>query len=664
MPKKATKQKAKRETFEFKAEARQLLRLMAQALYSNKEIFLRELIANSSDAIDKLRFESVTKSISLGDDADFAISVEFDVKNSTLTVTDNGIGMSRDEIIDNLGTIARSGTAKFLDTLSEDTKGDAQQIGQFGVGFYSVFVVADRVEVETRRADAKPATAVRFTSTGEDDFQIESIKRSSRGTCVRLHMKPEEAANFLHGFKLREIIKKYVNHLSVPVKMRKESSLDTPEVEAESADHKGAGNEQADTESELETINQARAIWMRPQQEITPEEYEDFFTHFGRQAGPPLGYTHNKVEGKLEYTSLLYIPKQLGHDAYNRHLANGLKLYVQRIFIMDDVEQFLPRYLRFVCGLLDTNDLPLNISRELLQDDRRVATIRTALTRRVLDLLAQLMEKEPKGYEDFWEVYGPVLKEGAIDDYANIDKLRPLFRYRTTLSAADEAPKSLQDYVDAMPSEQQQIYYLICDTYELGRNNPHFEALKEKGFDVLLCTDPVDSWAIPQLREHQGKSFQDVTRTTLKLNEEDENQEQEQDGDDTSAASAVTDDDFSALAEALKDKVKAVKTSRRLTESPACLVLDEHDLNENMRHLVKITSGEAPPAVVPTLELNPGHPLVQMTVGLSGDELEDVALILYEQAVLTEGRPPDQPADFVKRLNRVMLKLADQAQNN
>lgn len=662
MPSKAKPTPAQQKTFKFKAETSQILRLMAQALYSNKEIFLRELITNASDAIDKLRFESVANHISLGGDAAFAISIEIDVQNSTLTVTDNGIGMSRGEIIDDLGTIARSGTIKFLKTLGDDKKSDVQQIGQFGVGFYSVFVVADRVEVESRRADADPSTAVRFTSTGKDNFQIENIEPRSRGTCVRLFLKPEEAANFLNGVRLREIIKKYTDHLLVPVKMRKESSLDMPGVIDEADSDEGEGSEPEVTEPEFETINQAQALWMRSRQEITQEEYEDFFQHLNHNSAKPLGYTHNKVEGKLEYTSLLYIPKEPGYNVYKKDQPNGLKLYVQRIFIMDSVEQFLPRYLRFVSGLIDTNDLPLNISRELLQDDRRIATIRSALTKRVLDLLTKLADDDPQGYVAFWEIYGAAIKEGIIDDYANINKLKPLLRYHTALSDDDKSPKSLQSYVDEMPQEQEQIYYLLCETHELGRNNPHLEALREKGFDVLLCADPVDSWAVPQIETYQDKSFQDITRATFKLNEDDSDQESKNAED--SAETATSENNFSDLAEALTGKVKAVTISKRLTESPSCLVLDEHDLNENMRHLLKLTSGETPPESVPTLELNPDHPLVQMTAGLKGDELKDVALILYEQAILTEGRPLVQPANFVKSLNRVILKLAGQDKQN
>ena len=652
------KKKSDPESFEFKAEASQLLRLMARALYSNKEIFLRELIANASDAIDKLRFRAISDPALLGDDPELAITVEYDVEKSTLTVSDNGIGMSREEIIDHLGTIAKSGTAKFLQSLTDEQKEDASLIGQFGVGFYSAFVVADRVEVRSRHCDAPASKAVRFISTGDSDYTVEPLKGASRGTSVCLFMKPEEASTFLNSFKIKEVIKKYADHLSVPVKMPKEAAF----AEAEAEDDADTDDESAQPEEKavvFETINQAKALWTRPRQEITEAEYEDFFMLLTRTNEPPLIYSHNKIEGKLEYTSLLYIPKTPPFDLYNRQSPKGLKLYVQRIFIMDDVEQFLPLYLRFVRGLVDTNDLPLNISRELVQEDSRIASMRSAFTKRILERLIKLAEEDAATYMNFWQSFGAVLKEGIIDDAVHLDQLKSLLRYPTALSAEDDASSSaLADYVQSMQPEQEKIYYLICDSLEIARKHPHLEVFRNKGLDVLLCHHHIDTWVMPQINEYEGKPLQDITRGELNLDDEDQKSESKTEDDQTDTKSHDEDSDYPEIAAILKDRVRAVKTSKRLVDSSACLVLAEYDLSENMRKLMEATTGELPPAPQPLLELNPEHPMVQLTATLDGEELEDMAMILFEQAALAEGQALPDPSAFVQRLNRVLVKLA------
>jgi molecular chaperone HtpG len=621
---------AGRETRGFQAEVKQLLKLMIHSLYSHREIFLRELISNASDAADKLRFRALSEPALLAEDRDLAITVEYDAAAHTLTVTDNGIGMSRAEIVEQLGTIAKSGTAEFFSRLTGDEQRDSQLIGQFGVGFYSAFIVAKRVEVHSRRADLAPEEGVRWESSGEGDYTVETVVRSTRGTSVTLHLKPE-AYEFADGFRLRSLVRRYSDHIALPIRMRKEGS---------------AAND-------LETVNHAQALWTRPRNEVSEADYREFYKHVSHDHADPLAWSHNKVEGKREYTSLLYVPAHAPFDLWQREAPRGVKLYVRRVFIMDDAEQFLPLYLRFIKGVVDSGDLPLNVSRELLQQDPEIDAMRGALTRRVLDLLARLASEEPEKYASFWKEFGRVLKEGLAEDPANLERIAKLLRFATTHTDREEEDQSLDDYVKRMPATQNRIYYVIGETFNAARASPHLEVLRRKGVEVLLLSDRIDEWLVANLREFDGKRLHDVTRGNLELgallNEADK---QVHDADLRESKALLR-----RVKDALGDRVSEVRVSTRLTESPACLVLGEHDIGAPLRRALE-AAGQKVPLAKPALELNAQHPLVKHLDGTQASEqFNELALLLFDQAVLANGEPLVDPADYVRRLNRVLLRL-------
>ncbi|MFM1895083.1 MAG: hypothetical protein RLZZ385_157 [Pseudomonadota bacterium] len=629
------------ETRGFETEAKQLLHLMIHSLYSNREIFLRELISNASDAADKLRFEALSKPDLLGDDKDMKVQVDVDEKRLTISISDNGIGMTRDEVIANLGTIARSGTAQFLQSLTGDQRKDSQLIGKFGVGFYSAFIVADEVEVLTRKAGTASGEGVRWTSRGESEYSLETVEKAGRGTTVILHLK-KDAKEFAQAFRLRSIIKKYADHISIPVMMSK------PDFEDDKDKKK-----KKDAPTEYETINTAKALWTRPRQELSEDDYREFYKHVSHDFEDPLDWSHNKVEGKLEYTSLLYIPARAPFDLWNRDAARGLKLYVQRVFIMDDAEQFLPLYLRFIKGVVDSNDISLNVSREILQKDPTVDSIRTALTKRVLDMLEKLRKKQPEKYATFWTEFGQVLKEGLAEDHANREKVAGLLQFTTTHSDTDKQDQGLADYVARMQEGQDKIYYLVAESLKTARNSPHLEIFRKKGIEVILMHDRIDEWLMSYLHEFDGKSFQDVARGELdlgKLEDKEEKRKQE-----------TVEKEFEALVKRVKtrlgDKVQEVRMTHRLTESPACLAVGEHDMGEQMRRIMQ-ASGQKVPETKPIFELNPEHPLViKLDKEADEDRFNDLIEILFDQAALAEGRHLEDPGSFTQRLNKLLLEL-------
>tara|TARA_R110000772_G_scaffold58539_5_gene132706 strand:- start:78794 stop:80713 length:1920 start_codon:yes stop_codon:yes gene_type:complete len=632
----------KKETLGFQTEARQLLHLMIHSLYSNKEIFLRELISNASDAIDKLRFAALADDALLEGQGEFAVRVDVDKDANTITISDNGIGMSREEVIENLGTIAKSGTAAFLESLSGDQKKDSQLIGQFGVGFYSAFIVADRVEVHTRKAGAENDSGVLWESHGEAEFTIEARSKDSRGTTITLFLKPA-CSEFADDWRVRSVIKKYSDHISVPVMM-----LET-----------AAGNE-ADEESveeaaepEYKPVNEATALWTRPRTEISDEDYAAFYRHVSHDFDEPLTWSHNKVEGKQEYTSLLYIPRRAPFDLWNRDMNRGLKLYVQRTFIMDDAEQFLPLYLRFVKGVVDSNDLPLNVSREILQQDSAVDAMRSALTKRVLDMLAKLAKKEGDDYANFWKEFGQVLKEGPAEDFNNREKIAGLLRFSTTHTDQPEQDQSLADYVSRMQEGQEKIYYVVAENFNTARKSPHLEVFRKKGIEVLLLCDRVDDWLMNQLQEFDGKKLQDVARGALDLEDDSEEAKAEHEKLKETSEALVE-----RLGSVLGDAVAEVRASARLTESPACLVVGDFDMGAQMKRILE-AAGQPVPDSKPILEINPSHPLLQM-LDAEQDEARfgDLAHVVLDQATLAEGGQLEDPASFVSRLNSLLLQLS------
>ena len=615
-----------RETLGFQAEVRQLLKLMIHSLYSNKEIFLRELISNASDAADKLRFEALAAPDLLGDDTELGITVEYDKDAGTVSVSDNGIGMSRDELVENLGTIARSGTAEFLSRMTGDEKEDARLIGQFGVGFYSAFIVADRVVVESRRAGVDAAEGVRWESDGQGEFTVETAAIDNRGTRVTLHLKDGES-EFAEPVRLESLIHKYSDHIAFPV------TLAGP-----------AGGEEA------RVVNAATALWTRPRSEISDEEYKEFYKHLSHDFSDPLRWSHNQVEGKREYTSLLYVPANAPFDLWNREAPRGLKLYVQRVFIMDDAEQFLPLYLRFVKGVVDSSDLPLNVSRELLQQNPDLQAMRGALTRRVLDMLSKMAAEEGDDYQNFWGQFGPVMKEGLIEDPGNKEKLSKLLRFSTTHGNGAEQDQSLDDYVARMQEGQERIYYLLADNHSTAVASPHLEKLRKAGIEVLLLTDRIDPWLVDALREYDGKELTDVAREGLSLPE-----------GEGAISQEVTDEQHKPLLKKikreLKDRVEAVTTSRRLVDSPACVVAGEGDLNPSLKRMLE-ASGQSLPETKPILEINVGHPLVERLSRESDDErFSALSNILLDHALLAEGSQIENPAGYVARMNRLLLEL-------
>ena len=625
---------AQKETLGFQTEVKQMLHLMIHSLYSNKEIFLRELISNASDACDKLRFEALNDDSLFESDPEIKVSIEFDSEANTVTISDNGIGMNRDEVIENLGTIAKSGTSAFLQKLSGDEKKDAHLIGQFGVGFYSSFIVADKVEVLTRRAATDTKEAVLWTSQGEGDFTIEAAEKAGRGTQITLHLKAEEK-EFADGFRLRNLVKKYSDHIAVPVQMLKEHT----------------GEEDAPAEPEWEAVNSAKALWVRSKSEVKNEEYQEFYKHIAHDYEDSLTWSHNKVEGTLEYTSLLYVPKRPPFDLWNREGNRGLKLYVQRVFIMDDAEQFLPPYLRFIKGVVDSNDLPLNVSREILQENASITSMRTALTKRILDMLKKLAKKDPEQYQTFWDGFGQVLKEGPADDFANKEKIAELFRFSSTKGEDEKQSVSLDAYLERAEESQDKIYYLTAENYLTASRSPHLEVFRKKGLEVLLLTDRVDEWMISHLSEFKGKTFEDITKGDLALDENDKAEQEKAEKENESLIERIK--------TTLGDKVEDVRISTRLTDSAACLVVGKDDMGMQMRRMME-AAGQALPEAKRVLEINTTHPLI-VKMDQQSDEARfaEMADIIFEQSQLAEGSQLQDPAGYVDRINKLLLGLLD-----
>lgn len=636
---------ATKETMGFQTEAKQLLHLMIHSLYSNKEIFLRELISNSSDACEKLRFEAISDAALFEDDAELNIKIDVDKDAKTITLSDNGIGMDKDDVIQNLGTIAKSGTAQFLKELSGDEKKDSQLIGQFGVGFYSAFIVAKEVEVLTRKAGTATNEGVRWVSQGEADFSIESIEKAQRGTTIILHLSDDQL-EFAESFRVKSVIKKYSDHISIPVLMLAEPAPVAPTEE---------GEEPAPIEEPgYESVNSATALWTRSKSEVSDEEYQEFYKHVSHDYAEPLTWSHNRVEGKLEYTSLLYLPSTAPFDMWNRDAVRGLKLYVQRTFIMDEAEQFLPMYLRFVKGVVDSNDLSLNVSREILQQDPAVDSMKSAITKRVLDMLDKMSKKKPEQYADFWVQFGQVLKEGPAEDFANKEKIANLLRFTSTISEGEKQDQSLSGYIERLKEGQDKIYYIAAENIVTAKNSPHLEVFRKKGIEVLLLTDRVDEWLMSHLNEFDGKSFQDVGRGQLDLGEldtEDDKKEQEE-------LSKNNEDLVKRVSDALAGSVQEVRVTSRLTDSPACLVVGDHDMGAQMRRLMEQAGQELPDAK-PIFEINPEHALVQKLDAETDDErFSELSSILFDQAHLAEGGQLVDPAAYVSKLNKLLLELA------
>ena len=630
------------ETLGFQAEVKQLLKLMIHSLYSHKEIFLRELISNASDACDKLRFASLANPELLAGDAEFGIRIEMDDKAHTISIIDNGIGMTRQEAIEHLGTIARSGTAEFLSRMSGDQKQDSQLIGQFGVGFYSSFIVADRAEVFSRKAGSAANEGVHWESKGEGDFNVATVELPERGTRIVLHLKEGEH-EFAQDYRVRSLVRRYSDHIAFPVRMKKQA---TPP-----ADDKEDTKVDAAAPVEWEIVNHAQALWTRPRTEIKDEEYKEFFKHITHDYQEPLAWQHNKVEGAKEYTSLLYIPAHAPFDLYQRDGARGVKLYVRRVFIMDDAEQFLPLYLRFIKGVVDSADLPLNVSRELLQHNESIDAMRSALSRRVLDLLAKLAKEEPEKYTTFWKAFGSVLKEGPAEDYTNRERIAKLLRFSSTHTNSADPAVSLEDYLARMKTGQDKIYYLIGDSFSAVRTSPHLEVLKQKGIEVLLLSERVDEWLMENLREFDGKQLRNVARGDLDLatisGEADKKAHEELAKDNAALTERIQ--------KVLTDHVKEVRVTTRLSDSPAVLVTGEYEMSAQMRNIME-AAGQKLPASKPTLEINPNHPLLKRLNELpDGESFTDLATLLHEQAMLADGQQLPEPAIFVQRLNRLLL---------
>ncbi|PAU77922.1 molecular chaperone HtpG [Halomonas salipaludis] len=625
------------ETLGFQTEVKQLLHLMIHSLYSNREIFLRELISNAADACDKLRYEALDNDALYENDSELRVEIEVDAEANSVTLRDTGIGMNRDEVIKNLGTIARSGTAEFLQQLSGEQQKDAKLIGQFGVGFYSGFIVADEVIVRTRRADEPSEAGVEWRSKGEGEFTIGEIERPARGTEIVLYLK-DDAKEFADDFRLKSLIRKYSDHIDVPVRM--------PKVES-AKDDDGNPIEGSDVTT-WETVNEATALWVRPKSDLSDDDYKAFYKHVAHDFSDPLTWSHNKVEGKLEYTSLLYVPGRAPFDLYERDGARGVKLYVQRVFIMDDAEQFLPLYLRFIKGVVDTKDLSLNVSRELLQQDPQVEKMKSALTKRSLDMLKKLA-KDDDAYQTFWNTFGSVLKEGPAEDYANRDKIAGLLRFATTHTDSTTQDQSLAAYVERMQEGQQKIYYIVADSFNAAKNSPHLEIFRKKGIEVLLLSDRIDEWLMSHLTEFDGKAFVDVAKGELDLGEI-EGEEEKKAQEETAKAK---EDLLKRVKEALGEEVQEVKVTHRLTDSPACVVLPENEMGFQMRRIME-AAGQPLPEVKPILELNPEHALVGRLEGAEGEAFGDLARILLDQAIIAEGGHLDDPAAYVKRLNALL----------
>jgi len=623
-----------KETLKFESEVSQVLQLMIHSLYSNKEIFLRELISNASDACDKLRFESLANENLLANDAQLKIHIEYDKNAHTLVIRDNGIGMTREEVINNIGTIAKSGTKEFLQNLTGDQAKDSNLIGQFGVGFYSAFIVADKVELKTRSARVNSDEAVLWSSHGTGEYELETVDFDHRGTEITLHLKQDEY-DLLSGWRLRSIISKYSDHIPLPIEMFKE-------------DDKG------ELTDEVEVINKASALWTRTKSDISDEEYIEFYKHVGHDFEDPLAWSHNRVEGKTEYTSLLYVPSKAPFDLYEPNQTHGLKLYVQRVFIMEDAEKLLPRYLRFARGIIDSNDLPLNVSREILQSNKVIESIRSGSVKKLLGLLEKMAKNEAEKYQQFWSQFGRVMKEGPGEDFANKEQIASLLRFASTHSDREEQTVSLADYIERMSKEQEAIYYITADNFNAAKNSPHLEIFRKKGIEVLLMSDRVDEWLMGSLNEFEGKTFISVAKGELDLDKFSDSDEKE--------AKKKTEEEASDIIEQIKNslegKVEDVRVSHRLTTSPACVVLNEQDMALYMQHLLK-QAGQALPDTKPVLEINPQHPLVlKMKDETDMDQVKEWSTLLFEQAILAEGGQLENPAEFVTRLNKIIVDFA------
>ena len=628
----ATAESPAKQTMGFQAEVKQLLQLMIHSLYSNKEIVLRELISNASDAADKLRFEAIANSSLYENDSELKIRVAFDKDARTLTISDNGIGMRREEVINNIGTIAKSGTKEFFQNLTGDQAKDANLIGQFGVGFYSSFIIADKVTLITRRAGE--AEAVKWESSGEGDFTIETTEKAGRGTDVILHLREGED-EFLNDWKLKTIVRKYSDHITLPIIMKKSEWKDGEQVPTD----------------EDETVNKASALWARSKNDISEEEYNEFYKHVSHDFENPLAYTHSRVEGKQEYISLLYLPSKAPFDLYDRERRQGIKLYVKRVFIMEDAEKLMPQYLRFVRGVIDSADLPLNVSREILQDSRDVEAIKNGSVKKVLALLEDLAENKPEDYSKFWNEFGRVLKEGPGEDFANKDKIAGLLRFASTHADTEEQNVSFKTYIERMKPEQEAIYYITADTFAAAKNSPHLEIFRKKGIEVLLMSDKVDEWFLGSLTEFEGKKLQSIAKGDLDLGK----LEDEADKEAKKQVEEQAKDLVERIKTALGDAVKEVKVTHRLTDSPACLVAGEHDLSGNLARILK-AAGQKAPDSKPILEINPTHRLVEKLKAESDDNrFADYAHVLFDQALLAEGGQLEDPASFVKRMNSLIL---------
>ncbi len=629
---------AKTETRGFETEVNQLLDLMIHSLYSNKEIFMRELISNASDACDKLRFQAVSDDSLYGDDSELKVKVAFDKEARTITITDNGIGMTRDEVIDHIGTIAKSGTKSFLSSLTGDESSDAQLIGQFGVGFYSSFIVADEVTLETRKAGDDIENGVSWTSKGKGEYDIQTIEKPARGTEITLHLREDED-ELLNDWKLRSIITQYSDHISFPVLMDK---VTEPEEEG------------GETTIEEETVNQASALWTLSKSEISDDEYKEFYKHVAHDFEDPLDWIHNRVEGTNEYTSLLYLPKRAPFDLYDRESKNGIKLYVQRVFILEDSEQLMPKYLRFVRGLVDSNSLSLNVSREILQSSKVIDSIRNGSVKKILTMLEKMAKNDPEKYQSFWNEFGKVLKEGPGEDFGNKEKVGKLMRFASTHTDSEDQNVSLDDYISRMNEGQEKIYYIAADTHSAAKNSPHLEIFRKKGIEVLLLSDRVDEWLTSHFTEYDGKSLQSVAKGELDLDKDDEESKKEQEKKAKESEGLIK-----RMNDSLGDKVEEVRISTRLTSSPACIVLNQQDMAMHMQRLMK-EAGHELPGSKPILEINTDHPIVKrLEEEKSDDKFSDWSDILFDQAILAEGGQLDDPASFVHKLNEMLVTIAE-----
>ncbi len=632
-----------KETMEFQAEVSQVLNLVIRSLYSNKEIFLRELISNASDAAEKLRFEALTDEALYENDPNLRIRVEVDKENGTITVSDNGIGMNRQEVSENIGTIARSGTRRFLESLSGDQTKDSQLIGQFGVGFYSAFIVADKVTLVSRRAGLGPEHGVRWQSGGEGSYTVETVEKAGRGTDIILHLREDER-DFLETYRLRSIIGKFSDHISLPIEMLRETYGEEQEKDKEE-----------EKEPEFEQVNKGTALWMRNKSDISEEEYNDFYKHVSHDFEDPLTYVHNHVEGTNEYTSLLYIPKRAPFDLWDRDQKHGIKLHVRRVFIMDEADKLMPHYLRFVKGVVDSDDLPLNVSREILQHNRKIDAIRSANVKRILSLLEKMAKDDQEKYIGFWKEFGNVLKEGPAEDFPNRERIAALLRFNTTESEGDVHSVSLDEYVERMKDGQEKIFYITADSPSAARNSPHLEIFRKKGIEVLLLSDRVDEWLVPHLTEFKTKTLQSVAKGDLDLGDLEDEEAKEEHEKEASEHKEVVE----KIKEALGENVKEVRLSHRLTDSPACLVVDEHDMSANLARMLR-SVGQTAPTSPPIMEINAGHPLVGRLESESDEErFADLAKLLFDQALLAEGGQLDDPAAFVHRLNHLMLRMME-----